>query len=153
MADVNIEVAHIYADETCGSEQLQSIDIYKQVVAELLAHGKTFVTCALVDDRMGAMFNEKKFIEMLGKHGAKIDFIGYESQLGKDASTAWTLARLGEKKISVKSFTKKDFAAKEITTILPEKYSMEEKDVLMAVKKLCPAREKDITYEFFEEKK
>jgi hypothetical protein len=151
MADVNIEVAHIHSDEKFGNEQLQSIDIYKQIVSELLRRNKTFVTCVLVDDRSNAPFNEKKFIASLKENGVAIDFIGYESQIGNDASTVWTLARLGEKDVSVKSFTKKEFSAKEIVTILPEKYSMEEKGVLDFVRKKFPHREKDITYEFFQE--
>ena len=151
MADVNIEVAHMRAGELFGDEQLHGIAIYKQVVKELKREKKSFVTSALIDDKTKKKFNEKAFIANLKKNKVTLDFIGYESALGKKPSTLWTFARLGEQEPAITKFTKKPFGAKEIITILPEKYSFEERGVLMAVKKAYPKREKDMSYEFFKE--
>jgi hypothetical protein len=80
--DFHIEFSHIYADEEFGEEQISGILKLKEVIENLKAEGKTFITSILIDDfnPVQLKLDEDIFLSKVRSYGVPIDFVAYESK-------------------------------------------------------------------------
>lgn len=101
--------------------------------------------------------NPQKDVLLLQEGGQKIGLREHYDIMYRHTcallSAAWTLCRLGKYQIprgSVKALARKDFKAKKVITILPEKYREGEMKVLEIIGSTkFKARVSDIEYRFF----
>lgn len=105
--DYNIEFAHIYSNEKIGKEQLESVNIVKDLVKKLDKKNKTYTLCVLIDEYhpVYSNFNLDEFLMRFKKIGILPAYIGYEGELVPSA-------RLLLKQIPKKFLTSKKMHAK-----------------------------------------
>ena len=162
MNEINIEFAHIYADESFSEEQKASCDWFKKLSHGL--KGKKFCSVVMIDDyNPGYRIDYHLILNKLKKERVMPDFIAFERDLvdiapnilnalprgrkvlkndrlyldawhrkillknhGKYSCAlliaCWILARLGEFTVPLIRLGEKEFKAKEVMTLLPQKY-------------------------------
>ncbi|MDZ4228018.1 MAG: hypothetical protein U1E54_02115 [Candidatus Levybacteria bacterium] len=85
--DYNIEFAHIYVDDEFSAEQVESIEILRNLIVNLSNQEENFVTTILIDDYNPKenILDENDLINKIKSFNIPLDFIAYESKLNQVA--------------------------------------------------------------------
>jgi hypothetical protein len=86
ISDINIEFAHVEFDGSRFDERIvaESARIATQLVTRYEKKGLTCCTCILIDDKnVGRIATRslQKFLDFVGRHITRVDYICYEGQL------------------------------------------------------------------------
>lgn len=87
MIDYSIELAHIYADEDIGDDQIRSLEEGAMIIKQLSSNSKSFSVSILIDDYSVPNFtvDPNELIDLAKSHGISVDFIVREARLSSIA--------------------------------------------------------------------
>lgn len=106
MIDYSIELAHIYADETIGDEQIRSFEEGARVIQQLNTNSKSFSVSILIDDYSVPAFtvDTNKLISLAKNQGILVDFIVREARLNSVAD--FLIKEINPSVLSTEEFAK-----------------------------------------------
>lgn len=105
MNKLNVEIAHIYAHESVGKEQIQSIREYRNHASNIQI--SEFTTAILIDDyHSSGQIDLDKLIRDLKVEGITPDFLCFESNFVQAAEEL--LSKIPNHKLSWESFSRSE---------------------------------------------